>query len=161
MAIDKHQNQRLVLLLAAGNFSDREIEKLQQYIKSTPLENILADIKAVRRQFAETGEAPQLVSSLPNEQSSVLSNDSAQQIERLLVTEAGFSKLQAAELLAASLKKKRYAVSPFNSKDGFQRWLNQFAAKVNLSLLLHTAATIRNSRVHGLGDDWIDRNPSK
>lgn len=161
MAIVKYQSQRLVLLLAAGHFSDKEIEQLHQYIKNTPLDNILSDVKLVRRQFTETGEAPQLLPNLSSEQSNVLSNDSAQQIERLLVTEAGFSKMQAAELLAASLRKKGHAVTPFNSKDGFQRWLNQIAAQVNLSLLLHTAATIRNSRVHGLGDDWIDRTPSK
>lgn len=155
--------RRLSLILAASNLSDEEITSLLRHVRSTPIAEMLSDIRVDR---ALIDEGPiSLQAPTPSGKSEfavgeLMGKEVAAQIERLLISEAGLTKAGAAQALQVALLPRHPDARnyPFDSKGGFSRWLRQVASDISMSEILHAAAMIRNSRVHSNGDDWINNN---
>lgn len=155
--------RRLSLILAASNLSDEEITSLLRHVRSTPMAEMLSDIRVDRALIYEgpTGiQAPTPSRKSEPPVGELMGKEVAAQVERLLISEAGLTKAGAAQALQKALllrhpEARRYI---FDSKGGFSRWLRQVASDISMSEILHAAAMIRNSRVHARGDDWINKS---
>lgn len=171
---------RLAMLLAAADFTEDEVLQLVRAIRDVrPSEllnrvhvyrHVLRDDLPVLRNAAVSvspaqpesegplgSKGPQPDSLEPNQG---MSDEIAAQVERLLVGEAGLPKLRAAERITESLMKRypRRMVPTYNPKDGFPRWLKLLSRTFSASEIMHVAAVIRNTRVHGRSDDWIEKS---
>lgn len=163
MVVKNSPFRRLSMILAASNFSQEEITALLRHVRSTPIPEMLSEIEVERSLLDEAPVSLQVPTSTKRPDASIgepMGQEMTAQVERLLIQEAGLTKVGAAEALQTALLRRhpeaRY--HSFNSKDGFSRWLKQIATDISLSEILHAAAMIRNSRVHGRGDDWIDKS---
>lgn len=174
---------RLILLLVAADFTNSEIVDLVDAVRDARPSELLKRVRAIRRAIGTSGQGDHSTevnfptaadmgnpsTGWPLDKRGNVSNDSATSeisqevasgLERLLVNEAGLTKVRASELLANYLV-ERYPhrpIAPYNPKDGFTRWIKQVSRMFNPSEIMHAAAVIRNSRVHGDGDDWIRKS---
>ena len=156
--------RRLAVLLAAAGLRGSDVLALMRELRAMPSGQFMELFETALEQLDLASElsAVVAVSDVPNRglEPSGMSNDLAAQVERLLIGEAGMTKIEAARSLEAALQRRRgstRAVPDYNPKDGFARWLRQLSQGFTLSEILHAASTVRNSRVHGQPDDWLGR----
>lgn len=153
---------RLSLMLAAARFTDQEVMALAKQVKTIEDAELVRLVRSIRidaeMSNALSGSAVGDASQRTSKHNRPVGEDVVANIQRLLVDEAGLTKIAAAQALVNKLRRRNPtgAVVPYNSKDGFARWLNQIAQEYSLSEILHAAASIRSSRVHSRGDDWLD-----
>ena len=140
--------------------TEDQILRVLRQAAATPSFQIIDQVQFCRTVMSEhhLGEVELPISASVGHSLSI-DRDAIDSIERLLITEAGFSKMGAAEVLSDALQKRHRGlfVPQFNSKDGFAKWLRQVANVVPLGELLHVAATLRNEYVHSPTDDWLKR----
>lgn len=153
---------RLALIVAAANYSDSEIRELVRRLNSLSIEDFAEIVRSAQEfghQLSPMTQSAIPVSEFKNLGASPMDAEVAMQIERLLVKEAGLTRLAAADALTKALKRRhagRIQV-PYKAKDGFLSWLKQLANEFSLSEILHAAATIRNSKAHAQDDAWLNK----
>ncbi len=163
MVAIRSRARQLAMLLAASGFTEADVEALMGELRTTKVTDILDWFSADRGRLGQQATSSQV--ALPTEvdenavpDSPVMGAELAKEVERLLLIEAGLTKGEAAIALTRALRKRSPSfrrIPPFNSKDGFGKWLRDLSFAFPLSEIMHTAAIIRNSRVHGVGDDWL------
>lgn len=162
MTNDKVLLRHFTMLMALSDLSEDDILDLMRQLRTAGTSEILNRVEADREYLQRQGR---LLSSSGahtdrHDTRLELGSDEVKQIERLLVRETGISKAEAAELLTKELKMRHpsAAVPLFIPKDGFARWLRQLTQQFPLSEMLHVASALRNKRVHGVGDDWLEKS---
>jgi hypothetical protein len=151
------------MMLVAARFTDREIANLVQQLQGIEPVDLIHLVESLRRRIdasnllsdSPVGAQPQVPATVQEP----MGDEIAEQIQRLLVSEAGLTKIAAAQTLTDALRRRhpKEVVVPYNTKDGFARWLRQLAMVYPLSEILHVAASVRNSRIHSRSDDWLDK----
>jgi hypothetical protein len=154
-------SEKLILLLAASNLSERTIyEALRDFERRSPSE-VTSRVQALRhvlsgragdwllREFRATEYG------LNREH-----NEIASKVIQLLIEEAGLRAPAAAQKMVEALNRARpdLVIPPFRQRDGFRDWLRRVADSVPASELLHHASKIRNESVHPKLPDWPLRN---
>lgn len=165
VATKRMSARRLVALLAASGFNEADAMLMFRDARLLSMSEFLDMFQTERERLAypQTRTAVQDSDDLVGEGATepTLTPDVAQQIERLLVGEAGLTRLAAARELQRTLAVGAPAAAeelpPFNPKEGFSKWLSQVSRTFTLSQLLHAAASVRNERVHSKPDDWLEK----
>lgn len=147
---------RVSLLLASSDLEASELRSLERWLEKNGPRRLMSMIEDLRA-LSESRE-PSNPLLRRNEVDAPSPNaDLVDRIERLLIDEAGLGKSEAASLLQNELRLEGISPSdvPTLNRTAFSRWIEQVAARVSPSLLLHIATRVRNDRVHGRSSsDW-------
>ncbi len=139
-------------LLASSGFSDRDIAEFMNELIGMGPNTVLSDIRDIRRL---TNTSPKRVYDFPTEVYIVPPSETAMKIERLLIQDAGLTRLTAIERLSDELHRRFPKILiPPESRKGFHTWIQKLSALIPEKELLHIAAKIRNRSVHEPPSDW-------
>jgi len=147
--------QKVCNLLAAGNFSDREIFDFVSMLQSSNPHEVVDYVSSIRRLLSSEIYGYEKAASFwepPNNFS--FSSEAENKIEHLLLEEAGLPKTLAIALLTQEIQKRFSLQVPNESRKGFSNWVKRLLTILPESELLHIATLIRNQYVHESNYDW-------
>jgi hypothetical protein len=146
---------RLVLLLAAANFTRREIVEIHGALRRRPAEEIVWRVTELRQAFVKS-------SGLRHAERRTSRNDSSwtvgERVARLLKDEASLSSGTAHSILMTALVNDgliREEEIPAVSKKSFHDWVDRLAQVVPPREILRIATEIRNGVVGDDSADWL------
>lgn len=146
---------KLCALLAAAEFSEKEINLISEIIKHEEVSKLIFDVNNVARVI---GRKKNHVNYSRNSdsffQKKKTKNTIADKVVEILIFEAGLSRVMAAHLLMEELQKQHPNYSfPSMGKMGFAEWIDRIAKKISASELIHLVYSVKNRFV---GSDKID-----
>jgi hypothetical protein len=150
---------RLLLLLAGSNLSDREISKLLRELSMMSEAELFSAITDLRHQNTRARSYRVYTSDFFEDEKQA-KNDSLviEQVSQMLRGDTGLTTIQASHMLAEALRKhlpsSSYGELPALNKESFATWIRKVALVVPPSILLHEAAKIRNRLAHSSESDW-------
>ena len=153
----KHSLQRLLVLLAATDWRERDVfDALLALDKENPA--YLADrVMQMRDEMRRFSDHYQPRMKRLGSRKTTPSSDVASRISTLLRNEAGLTVAQAAELLIQAIEMdgvmEEGNILPPN-REAFARWISRVGKQVPPRQLLHYATQIRNSLIHRPVSDW-------
>lgn len=140
-------------LIASSGYPERDIiEFVDELIRQGP-NAFIGDIEGLRRLMKNASSTR--IFDVPTDQPVPPISDTAQKIERLLISDAGMPKAAAVTVLSEELR-RRFPVLrvPSEGRKGFYLWIRRLTALVPEKELLHIATSIRNRLVHDSPTDW-------
>ena len=152
--------EKLFMLLAASDFSDRELKSALRELHEYPSDVIVNFVAECRREMlCRVREHPMSPDMYRRSGSRSFRGESepVRRVEQLLREEAHLTVSLAVEKLLRSLRlEERADVSDLKppNRESFRNWLLKVLKRVEPSVLLHHATKIRNRHVHGQDTDW-------
>lgn len=144
--------RKICALLAASAFTEREIKEFAYTLEERNVARFIIDILYQRKQIQDSNFDFDLNNPYSH---STFEDEVNEKIERLLLIEAGLTKMQAIEKLSNELHKKHdKLILPRDTKKGFSAWITKVSEIVSPSELLHLATYLRNSFVNEPPKDW-------
>jgi hypothetical protein len=151
---------RLCLLLASSDFSDKELREMVSVLERVSPAELARVVERLRTLAAhEISRLRKAGSHTDLERSGALENRTgiATRVERLLRGDAGLSSSQAIKLLVdvlitgAGIPERM--VRP-RARETLRQWVLRISSDIPPSELLHYASALRNQLVHASPSDW-------
>jgi hypothetical protein len=142
-------------LLAAGNFSDKELQDLLRQIGTLSPKIVIDDVYSLSKSFHRLEGDLGRRNVPPKKYYPETDDGVSSRILDLLVHDSGLSRMQAATLIFNAAKAKfpeRNFPSP--AKTGFEAWLNKLEKFLPQSELLHLAHLLKESVDGKTKIDW-------
>lgn len=141
--------QKLLLWIAMGDFTDREIRDAIRTIENAGPNEIVRLVGSLRK-IAGGGIAPfPSAGRLVENEREKEYEDVIAKVEQLLLIETGLSKTQAStELYRALVKRHGQHSVPVPTKIAFRLWVARACDALSQSEVLYEASRLRNNAVH-------------
>ena len=152
---------RIIALLAAARISPREVDEFIGFARTMSRNEIAAYMREFERSIGMEERAgpfkpsyfSKIVASSNLERFSGLGLEA--NVERLLLHEAGLSKLEAVEALTREIIRKYPGKKvPSESRKGFSAWVSKLSKIISESEILYLATKVRNLYVSDAPGDW-------
>lgn len=144
---------RLIILMAAANFSSSDVKSLIASIHSSDIEDIMKNYNRVRSLLRNIGDDRENVDRDVDEAG--LANSRVQRDILKLAKSSNMSPAEAANRLWIRLSQNSDSsvIPEFSNKEGFVRWIARVARAVPPNALLNAAIAEFTDRGDG-GSDW-------
>lgn len=153
----KNPVARVLTMLAASEMRFSELHHFLRWAAEVGPEKATRALEELRYDLRKYDDFPPLTRS--SRRSYPVSADSgsiSQRVEKMLLEEAGLSKIQAVELLLSELHSEYGSAEslPSYNKISFKTWLERISQRVGASKLLQIASRVRNNVADKSNTHW-------
>jgi hypothetical protein len=148
--------ERICLWLASSELRASEIRDFARWLDMRGADHLVETIEKIRTSVSQAVSETGSVGIAEEPRSSLAWHSIEKNVATLLLSEAKFTRTEAARLLRQELL--RFPETPRTlyplNKQPFTAWVRRIAQDVSPSLLLHVATRLRNERVNPGNTDW-------